>query len=315
MRLQSTPRPDLKRLLKLCVSIGLLAWIIHGININEFRRIVSSLPATCLIYAASLILFQIPVLAHRWFRILLALEVQPEWLMICKATYIGIFFNQVLPGSVGGDIIRIAQLRDNGMSLRVSANSVILERLCGLYALVLLMAALSSMVEPMLPDRSLVVAAAGLGGLITLGFFMLAYLDKLLPNWRFLAFAKNALATLRCDYLKLIRDRYTSIYVLLSGVISWSLNLWAIYLIGSSIGINLAVVTYFFLGGLSVLVSVLPISMAGWGVREAAMVTLFGLVDIPPAQAMAVSIAFGMLMVLTSLPAGLLWLRSVANDR
>lgn len=103
------------------------------------------------------------------------------------------------------------------------------------------------------------------------------------------------------------------VYTLLLGAISWSLNLWAIYLLAIGVGIELPVVTCFFFGGLSVLASVLPISMAGWGVREGAMVALFGLVGIAPAQAMTVSVTFGVLMVLTSLPGGLLWLRSAVR--
>lgn len=313
MHLPRAPRIDLIVFLKLSISTGLLAWVIHGLDIEEFRSVLSSLPVTYLMLAATLILLQIPVLAHRWFRILFVLEERPEWLMVCKATYVGIFFNQVLPGSVGGDIIRIAQLRATGMSLRVSTNSVLLERLSGLYALILLMVALSPIVEPMLPGRSLVALAAGLGGLATAGFIILAYVDRLVPNWRPLAFAKKALAAVRSDYLRLVKNRSTTVYTLLLGAISWSLNLWAIYVLCIGVGIELPVATCFFFGGLSVLASVLPISMAGWGVREGAMVALFGFMDIPPAQAMTVSVTFGVLMILTSLPAGLLWLRSAVR--
>ena len=315
MRLLRFPGIDLKILIKLSVSIGLLAWVIHGIDVAAFKSALSSLPAVYLVLAAGLILLQIPVLAQRWFRILRVLQQQPEWLMVCKATYVGIFFNQALPGSVGGDIIRVAQLRANGLSLRVSANSVILERLSGLYALVLLMAVLSPLVEPMMSGRSLVVLAASLAGLVTAGFIILAYADRLVPDWRPLAFAKKALAAVRSDYLRLLKDGGTTIYTLLLGAVSWSLNLWAIYLLCIGVGIELPVVTCFFFGGLSVLASVLPISMAGWGVREGTMVALFGLVEIPSAQIMTVSVTFGVLMVLTSLPAGLLWLRSAARDQ
>ena len=144
---------------------------------------------------------------------------------------------------------------------------------------------------------------------------MLAYVDRLVPDWRPFVLAKKALAVVLSDALRLIKDPGTVVYTLLLGAISWSLNLWANYLLAIGVGIELPVVTCFFFGGLSVLASVLPISMAGWGVREGTMVALFGLVDIPPAQAMTVSVTFGMLMVLTSLPAGLLWLRSAGRGQ
>lgn len=303
-------RTNLKTVLKLAVSISLLAWVVYGIDFREFRSVVSSLPAVYVLLAAALIMLQTPVLAHRWFRILRVLQQQSGWLMLCKATYIGIFFNQALPGSVGGDIIRIAQLRASGVSLRVSTSSVILERLSGLYALVLLMAAVSPLVAPVVAGHSLTLLAAALCALVTAGFVILAYVDQLVPGWRFLAYLKQALAAIRGDYLTLVKDAGTTVHLLLLGGISWALNLWAIYLLCIGARIDLPFATCFFFGGISVLASVLPISMAGWGVREGAMVALFGLVDVSPAQATTVSVTFGVLMVLTALPAGLLWLRS-----
>jgi hypothetical protein len=55
--------------------------------------------------------------------------------------------------------------------------------------------------------------------------------------------------------------------------------------------------------------------MIRYRATSSAMVALFDLVDIPPAQAMTVSVTFGVLMVLTSLPAGLLWFRSPVSGQ
>jgi hypothetical protein len=51
----------------------------------------------------------------------------------------------------------------------------------------------------------------------------------------------------------------------------------------------------------------LPISFAGWGVRELGMVTAFGFVGVPAGQAGALSIAFGLVVLASALPGGLLW--------
>jgi hypothetical protein len=58
------------------------------------------------------------------------------------------------------------------------------------------------------------------------------------------------------------------------------------------------------------LISLLPFSVAGWGLRESAMATGFMLVQAPTAAAVAASVMFGVLTLLTSLPGGLLWLSS-----
>jgi hypothetical protein len=56
------------------------------------------------------------------------------------------------------------------------------------------------------------------------------------------------------------------------------------------------------------LVANLPISIGGWGVRETAMIALFGLVGVPASAALVLSIQLGLLSLLVALPGGLLWL-------
>ena len=54
----------------------------------------------------------------------------------------------------------------------------------------------------------------------------------------------------------------------------------------------------------------LPISIAGWGVREQAMVTAFALIGVPGEGALALSILFGLIALLFGLPGGVVWLMS-----
>jgi hypothetical protein len=55
------------------------------------------------------------------------------------------------------------------------------------------------------------------------------------------------------------------------------------------------------------LLATVPVSVAGWGVREGAMVATFGLLGVPAGGAAAASVLFGMGMVITALPGGLFW--------
>ena len=61
------------------------------------------------------------------------------------------------------------------------------------------------------------------------------------------------------------------------------------------------------------LLSVVPISLAGWGVREGAMVVAFGFVDIPIADAFALSVTMGLSLLLAGLPGGVIWLTSTSH--
>jgi uncharacterized membrane protein YbhN (UPF0104 family) len=56
--------------------------------------------------------------------------------------------------------------------------------------------------------------------------------------------------------------------------------------------------------------SMMPVSFAGWGVREGAMVAALSAVGVPAHQSLAMSIAYGLVNVVASLPGGVLWLVS-----
>jgi glycosyltransferase 2 family protein len=56
------------------------------------------------------------------------------------------------------------------------------------------------------------------------------------------------------------------------------------------------------------LLTTLPVSVAGWGVREGAMVAGFGFLGIPAEGALTVSVLFGVAQILVSLPGGVVWM-------
>jgi len=56
------------------------------------------------------------------------------------------------------------------------------------------------------------------------------------------------------------------------------------------------------------LLSMLPISFAGWGVREGALATVLGSFGVDPTVVIAASIAFGLSHIVASLPGSVLWI-------
>jgi hypothetical protein len=58
------------------------------------------------------------------------------------------------------------------------------------------------------------------------------------------------------------------------------------------------------------LLTFIPVSLAGWGIREGAMVGIFLLVGADKDHILAVSIVYGLILIVSSLPGGLFWLNS-----
>ena len=63
------------------------------------------------------------------------------------------------------------------------------------------------------------------------------------------------------------------------------------------------------------IVAAIPVSLAGWGVREVAAVTLLRTVGVPAESAVAVSVCFGVVLLLASLPGSVVLMGSLASTR
>jgi hypothetical protein len=84
-----------------------------------------------------------------------------------------------------------------------------------------------------------------------------------------------------------------------------------VFLLADALGVRVSLMNCIFLVPLVMLTTLIPISIAGWGVREGAMVVAFGLIQVPRSDALAVSVLFGAMLLATSLPGGVLfWWRT-----
>jgi hypothetical protein len=87
------------------------------------------------------------------------------------------------------------------------------------------------------------------------------------------------------------------------------LNVAAMQVCASGMGIALDPGAAFVIVPAVMLVSLAPVTFAGWGLREGAMIVGLGLAGVSASDALAVSVAFGLLLVVLGVPGGVLWLR------
>jgi uncharacterized membrane protein YbhN (UPF0104 family) len=80
------------------------------------------------------------------------------------------------------------------------------------------------------------------------------------------------------------------------------------YCIALSLGIPVGPIAMVAIMSMVTLVVALPISIAGWGVREVSLVALLGLLGVDRSAALLMSVEFGLLSTLVSLPGGVVWL-------
>lgn len=81
----------------------------------------------------------------------------------------------------------------------------------------------------------------------------------------------------------------------------------AAWLIARALGLGVTLADCVVLIPVIVLVSILPISVGGWGVRESVMVGLFALIGISSSDALALSVLLGLGGIVVAIPGAFLW--------
>lgn len=289
------------------ISFGLIAWVLSKVDLAAAWAEAKSIDPAMAVLAVALMVFQIMLGAARWGLVLRALSAAFSWVQTVTVYYVGVFFSIVLPGAVGGDAVRMWFARKNGLPLGTAVNSVALERAVTVFGLVLLVCLTQPILMVRLPDLPGAWVFPVLLAVCVLGILTLATLDKLpqsLHRWRLV----RGLAVLATDTRKLFfHPGYSlaTLVVALVGHVNLSL---AVYVLAVGLGLDVHVLDCLVLVPPVILIMTLPISIAGWGVRETAMVTAFGFVGLPAASILVLSILFGIVTMLTALPGGLVFL-------
>jgi glycosyltransferase 2 family protein len=118
----------------------------------------------------------------------------------------------------------------------------------------------------------------------------------------------GALAELSRESRRLVTRPRRCAAVLGLSVIAVGLSVLASMLIGDSLGVRLSFVTWLLVVPPVGLIQLLPVSLAGWGVREAGMVVILAGFGVPAEAALAISVLTGLGLVAIGLPGGLIWL-------
>ena len=291
---------------KLVVSI-ILIWYLtfkleiefSDINIKKFNPI----------FIVWVIVFFGLLLANntaRWYVVLKTIGADLPAITVAKILYIAEFFNQILLSSIGGDAIRIYITQKSAVGLSRAITSVLLERIVTLTGLVLLVVFMQPILADRIGDNPTIYVFPSLAILITLSIVALLFLDKLpkriqnIGKFRGLKYlAKDAKSLF-------LSPKRAAIAISLGMVGNIYIAIMA-YMIARTVGINVELLECLVLIPPVILITTLPISIAGWGVREGAMVAAFAFVGVPQEEAFLMSILFGFANAVLALPGGLLW--------
>lgn len=288
---------------RVAFTLGALWFLATKLNWQEFQATLRGAQGGWLLAALAAYGGVVLVSIVRWHLLLEVAGAAVGWVRTAQLAVAGLFFNSVLPGVMGGDVIRAFwAARDAPQARPAAVVSILLERVLGLTATVLLGAALILPRWKELNQHP--VTHAGAFAFITVAGLLLVILAVLATPYsgRFLAgdhssgWRKAAAEGAKACHVCLTHPVGAGAGLLLS-LISQALLVTLFFTVAEAMSLpadfwQLAAVL-----PMVAMVTVLPITWNGLGLREAAFVTFLGVYGVPAAQAVAISLtAFAVIL-------------------
>jgi uncharacterized membrane protein YbhN (UPF0104 family) len=267
--------------LKVLFGAGIVAWMASSgkLNLAQVARSLSHWPIMVAILGLGY--SQVGLTAWRWK---LLLEAQEIWLPYKRAwglTMVGMLFNVVIPGAVGGDLIKGYYITRAAPGRKShAATTILMDRVVGLIGLLFLGAvmALANLQETLrtAATRSLGSMTVGgcIGGLVVL--YAAVFAGGRLAEWHFLPGLLRSVFRALHEYRR--KTRVIPVALALS-VVNQGLSCGMYYLALRATGItDMPMGQFFLVVPLGLVTSAIPISPGGIGVGQAAFFALFQIV-------------------------------------
>lgn len=310
--------------IRLGLAVGVIAWLLKRMGLeqigNALRETGGHWPWLALAFLVTLP----PLLMTmwRWKLILDAQAMRLAWSRITSIFFIGLFFNAFMIGPTGGDLVKAYYTaRETHHKKTEAVTTILIDRIIGLLVLALLVAAMILlrwdffMVEHPTTRSTALVALAACGALV--GGGILAFSVHLFEAFPFLRRWQQR--PLIGQALALMEKAYNAFYVcrqqprLLLKIAAQSLALQILFvtaanLIGCAAGLEVSFVDYLSFAPLVGLISAIPITPGGLGIREGASIHLWAALGVPAGKAFLLGFLPYIFLVVWGLPGGILFL-------
>ncbi len=294
----------LKFLLRFAATALILTLILRSINLSQVLNVLKQTRLDYLVAALLLQFSSTAVSAYRWQMIMQNLQFGQNFAFYWRSYFKGIFFNQGLPTSIGGDAVRMLDVAKLGFRKRDALYGVMVDRIIGLGAL-LSLTLLAYLLSPNLlpkPVHRPILMIISLGAA---GFFVIYIIHYFTWLNRFPKLTViNTIAQRLHQALSFRR-----ILLVIASLLIPFLALLGFFATGWALGLEYSLMTYFALVPPALLLTVVPISVAGWGVREGALVSLFSLIGADKTAVLMMSLLYGFTLIIVSLPGLITYLK------
>jgi glycosyltransferase 2 family protein len=304
-------------LFQLSVTIGVLYWVYHdptrraqmveAIRNAQYRWVLMGILAYLVVEIAAL---------FRWHVLLQVQKIRLSLPRLTSLFFIGMFYNQFLPGGTGGDIMKSYYLLKETPDKKAGALlAVVFDRFIGLVALVAITATLIGLRYDFLSQKPetrnllwllLFLLGASVAFLIATfvisGFKLLHSLPTRFPG-------RDRLIEISAAYHLYAHHWRATLVAFAASVVAHLATFTTFLFAAYALGARVPLVDFFAVMPVERTISALPISFAGIGLREKILqIMLNGLCDVPEAKAILIGSLSFLIILFCCLPGALVYL-------
>lgn len=290
---------SLRAFIKILFSLAMLAVLFHEIHIKEVLPYLKSINVSLFSTAVFALFIGNLIAIFRWTLIMRTLGAPHAPLFYLRSYFVGLMFNQVLPSSIGGDGYRMIEITKLNITKRLAITSVLADRIIGFTGLIIPALITLPFTQQLLPHKLFLFATlltvfctACVIGVYCLRYIRIRFCERYL-RWFY-------------DLSHTVATSFESgsdlFFKLLLSILTNFLNTVSFYFIALALGVPCQFVDFIIIIPLVSLIMMLPISMAGWGIREGAMVYFGALIGIAHPASLAISLLSGLILIINSIP-------------
>ncbi len=296
--------------IRIVFSVGLLTYLVMKTNVHALAQVIGHADPLWLTLGFGVGLVTVVASAWQWQIMLKGERITLGLAMLTWLYFLGITFNQLLPSSIGGDVVKIAyvaRLSRRGVN---AASATVMTRIVGLGAMVVTatpVAIAAALIAPgfghvgwwmtLLLGVALVGYLAGVGVLLAIPTLLNSLgVERTVK----LPFARKAIDLARS--LAAFRHRRAALFWgFVAGAVFYATSDLNFYCYGQALHMRSPFWFYWIAIPLTSLATLAPISLNGYGVRGASFVALFVLVGESGAAALSLSTLMEIQMLLFAL--------------
>lgn len=264
--------------IKIAIGVTILFLFYNSIDISKLSIIIKNFGIKDLLFICFLVVVR-NIIASIRFKILLNKQNNIPIKTIFIHYFIGAFYNNFLPSSLGGDAIRVLLLKKEGVSKTNSFLLIATERTIGFYALILI-ASLSIFLWQLPKNWSTLIFISFLGFTLFIGILFLVKVKS-----------KNSIFNKFGTFVSMLRNQPKTIMnCLILSLLFQIIGVYISYFISKTIDANGSIFHYMTIVPMVWVFTMLPISFGGLGLREISFTYLLSFITVSAEEAAMISI-------------------------